>query len=140
MIERTLVILKPTAVERGIIGRIISRVEEKGLRIAGARMIWMDRELAERQYAEHREKQFFEKLVAHMTSSPIMLLVVEGESAIASMRQMAGATDPLKADAGSIRGQYAINVTENVIHASDSEDSAKREIELFFNEEELYSY
>jgi len=140
MNERTLVILKPTAVERRIVGRIIERIEEKGLRIAGGKMLWMDRELAEKHYAEHRGKPFFDRLIEHITSKPVVLLVIEGDSAIAALRQLAGATDPLKADAGSIRGRFGTGITENVVHASDSLESAEREIGLFFKPEELYTY
>jgi nucleoside-diphosphate kinase len=140
MKERTLVILKPTAVDHRIVGRIIECVEEKGLRIAGAKMLWMDRELAEKHYAEHRGKPFFDRLIGHITSKPVVLLVIEGDSAIAALRQLAGATDPLKADAGSIRGRFGTGITENVVHASDSPESAEREIGLFFKPEELYTY
>jgi len=140
MIERSLVIVKPGAVERRIVGRIIEAIEEKGLKISGAKMLWIDRALAEKHYAEHRNKDFFERLIAHITSKPVMLLAVEGESAILAMRQLCGSTDPLKADAGSIRGRFGTGITENVIHASDSPETAKREIELFFKPEELYTY
>lgn len=140
MNERTLVILKPTAVEHRIVGRIIECVEEKGLRIAGAKMLWMDRELAEKHYAEHRGKPFFDRLIGHITSKPVVLLVVEGDNAIAALRQLAGATDPLKADAGSIRGRFGTGITENVVHASDSPESAEGEIGLFFKPGELYTY
>ncbi len=140
MRERTLVILKPTAIENRIVGKIIEPIEDKGLKIVGAKMLWIDRDLAEKHYAEHRAKPFFEKLIEHITSKPVMLLAVEGENAIAAMRQLAGATDPLEAEAGSIRGRFGIGITENVIHASDSRDSARREIELFFKPEELYTY
>ncbi|MDY6986074.1 MAG: nucleoside-diphosphate kinase [Candidatus Thermoplasmatota archaeon] len=140
MRERTLVILKPTAIENRIAGKILESIEDKGLKIAGAKMLWIDRDLAEKHYAEHRAKSFFERLIEHITSKPVMLLAVEGENAIAAMRQLAGATDPLEAEAGSIRGRFGTGITENVIHASDSMDSAKREIELFFKPEELYTY
>lgn len=140
MRERTLVILKPTAIENRIVGKILESIEGKGLKIAGAKMLWIDRDLAEKHYAEHRAKPFFENLIEHITSKPVMLLAVEGENAIAAMRQLAGATDPLKAEAGSIRGRFGTGITENVIHASDSLDSARREIELFFKPEELYTY
>lgn len=138
--ERTLVILKPTAIENRIVGKILESIEDKGLKIAGAKMLWIDRDLAEKHYAEHRAKPFFENLIEHITSKPVMLLAMEGENAIAAMRQLAGATDPLKADAGSVRGRFGTGITENVIHASDSLDSARREIELFFKPEELYTY
>lgn len=138
--ERTLVILKPTAIENRIVGKILESIEDKGLKIAGAKMLWIDRDLAEKHYAEHRAKPFFENLIEHITSKPVMLLAMEGENAIAAMRQLAGATDPLKADAGSVRGRFGTGITENVIHASDSLDSAKREIGLFFKPEELYTY
>ncbi|AIF69350.1 nucleoside diphosphate kinase [Palaeococcus pacificus DY20341] len=142
-IERTLVIIKPDAVVRGLIGEIISRLEKKGLRIVGMKMIHIDRELAEKHYAEHKGKPFFEPLIDYVTKAPSVVMVVEGRYAISVVRKMAGATDPKDAEPGTIRGDYGLDVGDaiyNVIHASDSEESAKREIELYFKDEELHEY
>jgi nucleoside diphosphate kinase (EC 2.7.4.6) len=140
IMERTLAILKPTAVERKIIGTIIGIIEDKGLKIVALKMVWLSKEMAETLYEEHREKPFFEKLVKHITSLPIVLMVVKGENAIGALRQICGATDSMKAAPGSIRGKFGLDVTENIIHASDGPESAEREIELFFKEEEIYTY
>jgi len=141
--ERTLVIIKPDAVVRGLIGEIISRLERKGLKIVGMKMVWIDRELAERHYEEHRGKHFFEALIDYITRAPSVVMVVEGEDAIAIVRRMAGATNPRDAEPGSIRGDLGMNAGDaiyNVIHASDSPESAEREISLYFRPEELYPY
>jgi len=137
-IERTLVILKPDAVVRGLMGEIISRFEKRGLKIVGMKMIWIDRELAEKHYEEHRGKPFFEALIDYITKAPSVVMVVEGRYAISVVRKMAGATDPK-----DIRGDYGLDVGDaiyNVIHASDSPESAEREISLYFKPEELYRY
>ncbi|ASI98654.1 nucleoside-diphosphate kinase [Thermococcus celer] len=142
-IERTLVILKPDAVVRGLMGEIISRFEKRGLKIVGMKMIWIDRELAERHYEEHRGKPFFEGLIDYITKAPSVVMVVEGRYAISVVRKMAGATDPKDAEPGSIRGDYGLDVGDaiyNVVHASDSPESAEREIALYFRPEELFEY
>jgi len=142
-VERTLVILKPDAVVRGLIGEVISRFEKRGLKIVGMKMIWIDRKLAEKHYEEHRGKPFFEGLIDYITKAPSVVMVVEGRYAISVVRKMAGATDPKDAEPGSIRGDYGLDVGDsiyNVVHASDSPESAKREIELYFKPEELFEY
>lgn len=139
-IERTLVLLKPDAVQRRLIGEIISRIEQKGLRIVAMKMMQMDRELAERQYAEHRGKAFFNDLIEFITSAPIIAMVVEGPEAVKVIRNMMGATNPRNAQAGTIRGDFGLDLTKNLIHGSDSLETAKREIRLFFKEEEILEY
>ncbi|ASJ11080.1 nucleoside-diphosphate kinase [Thermococcus sp. P6] len=142
-IERTLVILKPDAVVRGLMGEIISRFEKRGLKIVGMKMIWIDRELAEKHYEEHRGKPFFEGLVDYITKAPSVVMVVEGRYAVSVVRKMCGATDPKDAEPGSIRGDYGLDVGDaiyNVIHASDSPESAEREITLYFKPEEIFEY
>jgi nucleoside-diphosphate kinase len=138
--ERTLVLLKPDAVQRRLIGRIISRIEEKGLKIVGLKMIRVTRELAEKHYAEHREKPFYPELVSFITSAPVVAMVVEGPKAVETVRKMMGKTNPLEAEPGTIRGDFGLSVTMNLIHGSDSQASAAREIALFFREDEILSY
>lgn len=131
-LERTLVLLKPDAVARRLIGRILSRFEEKGLRIAAMRMEVMPLATAEKHYAEHREKPFFSKLTAFITSGPIVVLALEGVDAVKVVRKMLGATLGRAAEPGSIRGDFGMSQSFNLVHASDSPESAKRELELFF--------
>jgi len=138
--ERTLVLLKPDAVQRRLVGRIISRLEEKGLRIVAMKMLRVSRELAEKHYAEHREKPFYPELVSFITSAPVVAMVVEGPKAVETVRRMMGKTNPLEAEPGSIRGDFGLSVTMNLIHGSDSQASAAREIALFFREDEILSY
>jgi len=130
--ERTLILVKPDAFGRGLTGEIISRFERKGLRIRAMREMTVERELAERHYAEHAQRPFFGELVDFITSGPLVAMVLEGESAVAAARQVIGATDPLQAAPGSIRGDFAIAVGENLVHGSDSPESAAREAALFF--------
>jgi nucleoside-diphosphate kinase len=130
--QRTLILVKPDAFARGLTGEIVARFERKGLRIAALEHRTLTRELAARHYAEHTGKPFFEGLIDFITSGPLVSLVLEGEHAVAAARQVIGATDPIQAAPGSIRGDYALEVGENMVHGSDSEDSAEREIELFF--------
>jgi nucleoside-diphosphate kinase len=130
--QRTLILVKPDAFARGLTGEIIARFERKGLRLAALSQLTMTRELAERHYAEHVGKPFFDGLVEFITSGPLAALVLEGHEAIAAARQIIGATDPLQAAPGSIRGDYALEVGENMVHGSDSPESAAREISLFF--------
>ena len=130
--ERTLILVKPDAFGRGLTGEIISRFERKGLRIRAMREMTVERELAERHYAEHAQRPFFGELVDFITSGPLVAMVLEGESAVAAARQVIGATDPLQAAPGSIRGDFAIAVGENLVHGSDSPESAARETVLFF--------
>ncbi|MGH3978343.1 MAG: nucleoside-diphosphate kinase [Pseudonocardiaceae bacterium] len=135
MNERTLVLVKPDGVGRGLVGEVISRIEHKGLRLVALELRAVDRELAEQHYAEHAEKPFFGELLEFITSAPVVAAVVEGERAIAAFRQLAGGTDPVeKAAAGSIRGDFALETQSNLVHGSDSADSAEREIKLWFPE------
>jgi nucleoside-diphosphate kinase len=130
--ERTLVIAKPDAVRRGLAGEILSRVERKGLRIVAGRIFQIDEALAKRHYAEHVEKPFFPDLQAFITSGPVFAFVAEGPEAASVVRTLMGPTNPRQAPPGTIRGDYAIEVTENLVHGSDSPESAAREIDLFF--------
>jgi nucleoside-diphosphate kinase len=130
--QRTLILVKPDAFARGLTGEIIARFERKGLRLGALEHRTLTRELAAQHYAEHTGKPFFEGLIEFITSGPLVSLVLEGEQAIAAARQVIGATDPLQAAPGSIRGDYALEVGENMVHGSDSPDSAEREIALFF--------
>jgi len=130
--ERSFFMVKPDGVERGLIGEVISRVEKKGLRIVAMETLRVDKALARKHYAEHKGKPFFEDLVAYITSGPCVTMVVEGENAINFLREMIGKTNPKEAAAGTIRGDFGIDTQHNVVHASDSQESAKREIALFF--------
>ncbi|MBN1630961.1 MAG: nucleoside-diphosphate kinase [Thermoleophilia bacterium] len=132
--ERSLVLVKPSGVARGLVGEVISRLERKGLTIKIARTLRVSEETASRHYAEHKEKPFYGELVEHITSAPIFAMVVEGPSAVKIVRRMMGATNPLDADPGTVRGDYGLDVLRNVVHSSDSLASAEREIEIFFPE------
>lgn len=132
MSERTLVLVKPDGVTRGLVGEVLSRIENKGLTLAALELRSLDRETAQRHYAEHESKPFFADLVEFITSGPIVAMVVEGPRAIAAFRQLAGATDPVAAATGSLRGDLALAVQNNIVHGSDSPESAAREIGLFF--------
>lgn len=138
--EKTLLIIKPDGVERGLIGDIISRIEKKGLKIAGLKLEMVDHEKAKKHYKEHKGKEFYPRLIEFITSSPVVLIVIEGDKAIATVRKMAGATKALEAEAGTIRGDYAMDLTKNVVHTSDSIESASREIEIFFKGNEIIEY
>ncbi len=130
--ERTLVLIKPDAVQRALAGEILGRFERRGLQMRAAKLLTVDRELAERHYAEHREKPFFGELVEFITSAPTLALVLEGEGAIASVRTTMGATNPADSTPGSIRGDLALSMPDNLVHGSDSPESAAREIGLWF--------
>jgi nucleoside-diphosphate kinase len=132
--DRTLILVKPDAFLRGLTGEVIARFERKGLGIAALKLMTLDRELAERHYAEHREKPFFADLVEFITGGPLVAMVLEGREAVVAARQVIGATDPLEAAPGSIRGDFALEVQTNLVHGSDSPESATREIDLFFPE------
>jgi nucleoside-diphosphate kinase len=132
--ERTLILVKPDAFARSLTGEIIARFERKGLRLAALRLLRMERELAERHYAEHEGKPFYGELVDFITSGPLVAMVLEGESAVEAARQVIGATNPVEAAPGSIRGDFAIEVGQNMVHGSDSAESAAREVGLFFPE------
>ncbi|HHV63733.1 MAG TPA: nucleoside-diphosphate kinase [Peptococcaceae bacterium] len=138
--ERTFLMLKPDAVQRGLVGEIIARLEKKGLKLVALKMLKVDRALAEEHYREHRGKSFFEPTVQYIMSSPVIAMVWEGKNAVAQARLLMGATNPLNADPGSIRGSYALDISRNVIHGSDSLESAEREISLYFRPEEIFSY
>jgi nucleoside-diphosphate kinase len=133
-LERTLILVKPDAFARSLTGEIIARFERKGLRLAALQQLTMSRELAERHYAEHEGKGFYAELVDFITSGPLVAMVLEGEQAVAAARQVIGATDPLQAAPGSIRGDLATSVGQNMVHGSDSPESAAREVALFFPE------
>ncbi len=132
--ERSLILVKPDAFARGLTGEIIARFERKGLRLIALRLMTMSADLAERHYEEHAGKPFFGELVEFITSGPLVAMALEGERAVEAARQVIGATDPLQADAGSIRGEFAIAVGQNMVHGSDAAESAAREVALFFPE------
>lgn len=133
MSERTLVLVKPDGVERGLVGEVISRIERKGLKLAALEMRNVVRSVAEEHYAEHQEKPFFGELLEFITSGPVVAIVVEGTRAIAAFRQLAGGTDPVaKATPGTIRGDYALETQYNLVHGSDSPESAERELKIWF--------
>jgi nucleoside-diphosphate kinase len=135
--EKTLVLIKPDAVQRKLAGEILARFENRGLSIRGAKLVHVDRTLAEQHYAEHAEKPFFEELVAFITSSPTLALVLEGEGAIRVVRTTMGATSPADASPGTIRGDLALAMPDNLVHGSDAPGSAEREIALWFSDSEL---
>lgn len=139
-IERTLVLVKPDGVRRGLVGEIVGRLERKGLKIVAAKLLRVDDATAERHYAEHHGKPFYPGLIAHITSAPVFALAVEGRSAIAVVRLLTGATNPQLAQPGTVRGDLAIAVTPNLIHASDSAASAERELALYFGAGEFVPY
>jgi nucleoside-diphosphate kinase len=136
-VERILVLAKPDVVKRGLAGEIVARLERRGLVLRGAKLLRVDQALAEQHYAEHVEKPFFGELIAFITSAPTLALVVEGEGAIATVRQTMGATDPAQAGPGTIRGDLALAMPDNLVHGSDSPESAAREIALWFADDEL---
>jgi nucleoside-diphosphate kinase len=138
--QRTLVIFKPDCVQRRLVGPILQRLEAKGLRIAALKMIRVDRALGERHYAEHVGKPFFEGLIQFITGGPVIVGVLEGNEAVSVVRTMLGATNGAAAAPGSIRGDYSISKQNNLVHGSDSEDSARREIALWFQPEEVIDY
>ena len=133
-LERTLVLVKPDAVKRGLSGEIIARLERRGLVLRGARLVQVDEELAGAHYAEHRGKDFFAGLVSFITSGPTLALVVEGESAVSVVRSSMGATDPARSAPGTIRGDFGLSMPDNLVHGSDSPESAARELALWFPE------
>lgn len=140
MIQKSFVMMKPDAVARRLIGKILSRFEEKGLQVVAVKLIKINEDLAKTHYGEHSDKPFFNDLVNYITSSPSLAMVIKGEDAISVIRKMVGATNPIEADIGTIRGDYAMDIGRNIIHASDSPASAEREIALFFNEDEICDY
>lgn len=140
MIERTFCMVKPDGIQRGLIGEILSRFERRGIKICALKMIKIPKELAERHYAEHKGKSFYESLIEYITSGPVVCMVLEGDNAVSIVRAMMGKTNPQDAAAGTIRGDLAIQTGRNIVHGSDSPESAKREIELFFNDYEIQKY
>jgi len=138
--EKTFLMVKPDGVQRNLIGEIVSRFEKKGFQLLGAKLMMVSRELAEKHYHEHKDKPFFEELVDFITSGPVFAMVWRGENIISTARKMMGATNPQDAEPGTIRGDYAVEVSMNVIHGSDSPESAEREINLFFNQSEITEY
>jgi nucleoside-diphosphate kinase len=138
--ERSLVLIKPDAMQRALAGQIISRLERKGLKIIAVKMLHMDKNLARRHYAIHEGKAFFDDLVSFITSRPLIAIVFQGENAVRIIRQMMGATDPANSPGGTIRGDFAIDVGHNLVHGSDSPENASKEIDLFFSAEEIFDY
>ena len=138
--ERTFLMVKPDGVQRNLIGNIVQRFEAKGFKLVGAKLMSVSQELAEKHYGEHKDKPFFGKLVDFITSGPVFAMVWEGENVIATARNMMGKTNPQEALPGTIRGDFGLTVGKNVIHGSDSKESAEREINLFFAPDELISY
>src|SRR3990172_4333034 len=140
MMERTLVLIKPDAMQRGLAGEIISRIERRGLRVVAMRLFQMDEALALRHYAEHEGKGHFQSLISHITSCPIIAAVFEGTGGVETVRKTMGAPNPAAAEAGTIRGDLALETSRNLIHGSDSPESARREIALFFSENDIQTY
>lgn len=140
MVERSLVLVKPDAMQRGLASEVLGRIERRGLKIVAMRLLRMDEEMAKRHYAEHVGKPFFGRLVGFITSGPIIAAVFEGENAVALIRQTMGATDPAKAAPGTIRGDLGIDLGRNLVHGSDSPQSAEREVALFFDKSEIVGY
>ena len=138
--ERSLVLIKPDAIQRGLAGTIITRLEKQGLKLVATRMLHLDKALARRHYAIHKDKPFFNSLVDYISSAPIVAAVFEGEGAIAVIRKTMGATDPAKAEAGTIRGDFGVDIEHNSTHGSDSIETAEKEIKLFFSEDEIFNY
>ena len=138
--EKTLVIIKPDGVQRGLIGPIITRLERRGLKITAMKMIQMDYDLAKRHYAVHEGKAFYEKLLEYITSGPVVVMVVEGKEAIEVVRRTMGATNPMEAVPGTIRADYGLEIGRNLVHGSDGAETAAFEIPLFFSEDEILSY
>jgi nucleoside-diphosphate kinase len=139
-VQRTLLLVKPDGVQRLLVGRVLTRFEERGLKLVGLKLVLTDRALAEKHYAVHREKPFFTGLVDFITSGPLVAAALEGPNAIAIVRAMNGATRPHEAEPGSIRGDFAVETAQNLVHASDSPENAAAELALWFRPEELFDY
>ena len=140
MIQKSFVMLKPDAVGRRLMGKVLTRFEEKGLQLVAVKMMQISEDLAKEHYGEHSEKPFFNGLVEYITSAPVLAMVIEGDDAISVIRKLVGATNPKEADLGTIRGDFGMDTGRNIIHASDAPESAEREIGLFFNEDEICDY
>ncbi|MFC2047960.1 nucleoside-diphosphate kinase [Chloroflexota bacterium] len=138
--ERSLVLIKPDAMQRRLAGTIISRLEGQGLKLVALKILHIDRALAQKHYAIHADKPFFEDLVNYITSTPIVASVFEGDGAVEAIRKIMGATDPVKAEAGTIRSDFGLDIQRNVVHGSDSLETAEKEIKLFFSEKEIFDY
>ena len=138
--ERTLVLIKPDGVQRQLVGRILARYEERGLKVAGLKLVHVDRALAERHYAVHREKPFFDSLVEFIISAPLVALALDGPNAIAVVRAINGATRPHEAAPGTVRGDFALETAQNIVHASDGPETAVDELALWFSPDELFDY
>lgn len=138
--ERSLVLIKPDAMQRELAGTIISRLEKVGVKLVAIKMLHMDKALAQRHYDIHKDKPFFDNLVNYITSGPIIAIVFEGDKAIEVLRKTMGATDPAKAEAGTIRGDFGLNIEHNSVHGSDSTETAVKEIRLFFSEDDIFDY
>ncbi len=138
MLERSLVLVKPDATKRNLSGEIISRFEKAGLKIVGMKLLQMDKKLAKRHYAVHEGKPFFNSLVDYITSAPIVAVVFEGDSAIERIRKIMGSTDPAKADKGTIRADFGVDIQNNAVHGSDSQENAAKEIAIFFKKDEIH--
>ena len=139
-VERTFLMVKPDGVQRGLMGEVLTRFEKRGLKLAAVKMMQIDQNLAAEHYKEHLGKGFFNRLISYITSGPVLAMVVEGDDAVMQVRAMLGATDPNKADRGTVRGDYCVDVSRNLCHGSDSLESAEREIGLFFKKEEILDY
>ena len=138
--ERTFIAIKPDGVQRGLVGEVIKRFESKGFTLVGLKMLEVSKELAEQHYGVHKERPFFKSLVEFITSSPVVAMVWEGEGVVTSARKIIGATNPLMAEPGTIRGDFGINIGRNLIHGSDAIETAQTEVSLWFTEEELVSW
>ncbi len=138
--EKTLLLVRPDGVQRGLIGTVIGRIENKGLKIAGLKLIHVSEELAKEHYGEHVDRPFFGDLVSFITSSPVVALAIEGDNAVAVMRTLMGGTNPQEAAPGTIRGDFGMTIGMNLVHGSDSPESAERELNLFFQKEEVLDY
>jgi len=139
-LQQTLVIVKPDGVQRGLVGKILVRFEERGLKIVALKMVQVSRDLAEKHYAVHKGKFFYEGLVSYISASPVVSMVLEGHEAISVVRAIVGATKPWEAAAGTIRGDFGLNTQKNLVHASDSPETAAREIALYFEADEMWDY
>lgn len=138
--QRTLILVKPDGIQRGKVGEVISRIENKGLKLVALKMLWMDKTMAETHYGVHKGKPFFNGLVKFITSSPLVAAVFEGKDAVDVVRKLMGETDPVKATPGTIRGDFGLDIGQNIVHGSDSIDNAQKEIALFFKDNETFDY
>jgi len=138
--EKSLVLIKPDAMQRGLAGAIVARLEQSGLKLVAIRMLHLDKALAQEHYSVHKDKPFFDDLVNYITSAPIIAAVFQGEKVVAVSRKIMGATDPAKAEAGTIRGDFGLDIGRNSVHGSDSAETAESEIRRFFSEDEIFTY